>query len=184
MEIVALILAKSDSKRLPNKNILKFNGMPMFLWNVKKCLRIFEKVYVSSDSDKILKLAKKVGAIPIKRPKSLCGDVPNIPVYQQALSFMDFPDAIVAIQANSPTIDRKLIILATELLEFRFKEIMTCYSNHKPYGSIWAMTIDRLLNYQDYYKPNPEVMLIDPSIDIHTKEDFKKALCQFKTRKS
>jgi CMP-N-acetylneuraminic acid synthetase len=50
-KISALILAKSDSRRLPKKNTLDFNGVPMFLVNVIKCVEIFDKTYVSSDDD-------------------------------------------------------------------------------------------------------------------------------------
>lgn len=185
---VALILAKKHSNRLPEKNTLDFNGEPMFLINVKKCLKLFPKVYVSSDSKEILALAKSVGAIPIKRDENLCGDVPNIPVYKHALKKMGDIDGIVAVQANSPTISSKLIFTAKELLEVGYQEIMTCHplqenknyheQSAKIYGSIWALSTKRLENYGDYYKPKPEILLVDTSVDIETEEDLKKALCQ------
>ena len=173
-----LIIAKSDSKRLKNKNAKNFLGKPMFLWNVEKCVGIFEKTYVSSDSDAILKLAKKAGAIPIKRPKELCGNTPNIPVYQHCWEQMGKPDGIVAVQANSPAIDRRLIILAMRLLEFGNQEIMTCHLNYDIYGSIWALTKERLFVYETDYEfrhPCPDILILDPSEDIHTLKDFKKA---------
>ena len=54
--LVGLILAQGKSKRLEGKNRLLFKGKPMFLWNVEKCLKIFSRVYVSSDDDWILRL--------------------------------------------------------------------------------------------------------------------------------
>jgi len=111
---VALLLVKAESKRLPQKNTRNFHGDPMFLRNVEKCLRIFDKVYVSSDSPWILELAETYGAIPIQRSSVLCGDTPNIPVYQHALQFMN-TEAIVAVQANSPTINQNIIGLAKKL---------------------------------------------------------------------
>ena len=120
----ALILAKKGSKRLRNKNILSFQGKPMFLVNVEKCLRIFDKVFVSSDSDYVLDQAEMAGAIPIKRGEELCGDVPNIPVYQHALQFMGETDGIVAVQANSPTIDINIIGLGKKLMEWGLNEVM------------------------------------------------------------
>lgn len=174
MVIYALILAKKDSKRLTSKNSLDLCGKPMFLWNVEKCLEIFKKTFVSSDSNEILKIAKDAGAIPIKRPAELCGDTPNIPCYQHAIKEMKC-DAIVAVQANSPTIRPGVIRQAKDLIEAGNDEIMTYYGNFEPYGSVWAIIADKLENYKDPYNPEPESWIFDNSIDIHTQQDFNKA---------
>jgi len=176
--LAGLVIAKGSSKRLPQKNRLDLNGKPMFLWNVQKLLRIVPRVYVSSDDPWILDEAEWAGAIPIKRPPELCGETPNIPVYQHALGFMNGVDGIIAVQANSPTIDSHLIEIAKELLLAGFKEIMTMHKGGSIYGSIWAIRADKLRNYGDPYKPNPSILLVDSSIDIHTQEDFIKALKQ------
>ena len=175
---VGLIIAKGKSKRLEGKNRRPFNGKALFLWNTDKCREIFSRVYISSDDDNILGEAEWVGAIPIKRPIELCGDTPNIPVYQHALQFMNGVDGIVAVQANSPNIKSKLIEIAKELLEKGFQEIMTMHEDGSIYGSIWAISTKRLREYGDPYKPKPEVLLLDRSIDIHTEDDFQKAQCQ------
>lgn len=169
------MLIKGDSKRLPHKNTIEINGKPMFLWNLKKALNILDKVYVSSENNEILKLAKKAGADIIKRPIELCGDTPNIPVYQHALKSMEEPESIIAIQANSPNLNRNLIDDVKYLMDYGFREVITCHKDHSIYGSIWAIRVDRLKEYGDPYKPTPEVLLVDPSIDIHTKEDLKQA---------
>lgn len=176
--LVALILAKKNSRRLPEKNRLDFNGVPMFLVNTKKCLKIFSRVYVSSDDDWILSEAEDAGAIPIKRPEELCGDTPNIPVYQHALQFMNGVDGIVAVQANSPTINSKIIENVKSLILMGAREVMTKHQDGTIYGSVWGLSRKRLENYGDPYKPNPDLLLVDCSIDIHTIEDFKKATCQ------
>src|SRR3990167_821307 len=88
VKLAGLILAKSQSSRLTSKNILDFHGKPMFLVNVEKCLRVFDDVYVSSDSEEILKITKDAGAKPILRGVELCGDTPNIPVYRHAIEQM------------------------------------------------------------------------------------------------
>lgn len=150
----------------------------MFLWNVEKCLKIFDKVYVSSDDPEILFLAWNAGATCIERGPELGGETPNIPVYQHALKHMEDTDAIVAVQANSPTIDSYLIYKAKTYLMNGVSEIMTCHPDCSIYGSIWALTRDRLLNYGDPYDPQPNVLWVDSSIDIHDEDDLKKALCQ------
>src|SRR3990167_10339966 len=143
LKSVALILAKSQSNRLPNKNTLMFHGKPMFLVNVEKCLGIFEKVYVSSDSDEILKQAEDIGAIGIKRGEELCGEVPNIPVYQHAFTFMDNPDFIVAVQANSPTVKEEVICRVKDFMDSGSSEVITVHGGGKLYGSVWALSRDR-----------------------------------------
>lgn len=180
MKTVGLILAKSQSKRLPNKNVLLFHNKPMFLHNVDKCLGIFDKVYVSSDSDEILDWADSRGAIGIKRPVELCGETPNILVYKHAVMYMSDVDAIVAVQANSPTV---LPIIIKEVKDslLKYDEVMTVHPNGKIYGSVWGLTMKKLYSYKntyDYYNPTPQFVIKDMSIDIHTKNDFLMALSQ------
>jgi len=169
-----LLIVKRKSKRLPNKNILPINGEPMFLTNVRKCRKIFDRVYVSSDSTEILKQAMEVGAVSIKRPKNLCGSTPNIFVYRHALDRI-LEDKIVAVQANSPTVKPDLIHLVMDLMKTK-EEVMTCHSNYKPYGSVWGLTKDRIKNYGNPRKPTPEVLIVDTSIDIHNESDYQEVL--------
>ena len=74
-KICSIILARGASKGLKNKNILNFCGKPLILWTIEACISSgIEDVYVSSDSDKILKLSRDYGAKIIKRPKKLSQD--------------------------------------------------------------------------------------------------------------
>lgn len=74
--IAAIILARGGSKGIKNKNIIKINGKPLIYWSIKACLnsKKINSVWLSSDNNQILKLAKKYGAQIIKRPKSISGD--------------------------------------------------------------------------------------------------------------
>jgi len=178
---VALMLVKKQSSRLKDKNWLDFKDKPMFQWNLEKCLKIFKKVYVSSDYEYILKIANSLGAIPLKRPLELCGNVPNIPVYQYVLKqMMTKPDIIVAVQANSPTIKCHLIQLAKDIMEQDdVAELMTCHPDGKVYGSIWALqtwALEKYDNYKSFKDNHTSVYITDTSVDIHTLEDFNKAL--------
>lgn len=175
MEISSVILAKSKSKRLPNKNTLDYKGEPMFLTNVKKCVSIFKDTYVSSDSHQTLKEAESVGAIGILRGEDLCGDTPSVPVFQHAFQQMSSDiDGIISVQANSPQVERNLIVLVKKLMEIGMQEVMTCDKDYKIYGSIWGISKERLLNYGDPYKQKPDVLLLDTSLDIHTLSDYNK----------
>ena len=80
---IALVPAKSNSRRLPGKNVRQLAGFPLFVHSIRAaqaCCRI-DHVVVSSDSDEILQRAEETGVIAIKRPIELCGDsVPNFEV--------------------------------------------------------------------------------------------------------
>ena len=73
---VAVIIARGGSKGIPNKNIVKFCGKPLLVWSIEnaKKTRGISSVWVSSDSKKILKIAKDSGANTITRPKHLSKD--------------------------------------------------------------------------------------------------------------
>ena len=158
----------------------------MFLWNLQKCLKVFDKVYVTSDDYGILKMSVLEGAEPIHRGKELCGDTPDIPVFQHAFSKMTDVDAIVAVHANNPGIEQNLITIIKKILEMGVPEVMTCYpmfrdngykSQGNPInGSIRGMTKERLESYGDPYSPNPEVLVVDSSLEIETIDDYKLAL--------
>jgi len=64
-------------------------------------------------------------------------------------------------------------------MEMGTGEAMTCHADYSIYGSVWAMTKERLQNYGDPYKPTPDVLVVDTSTDIHTEEDFKRAINEY-----
>ena len=74
---LAVIPARSGSKRIKNKNITKVYGKPIIYYVIKKLIKckIFDRIIVSTDSEKISKLSNKYGAeTPFRRPKYLSGD--------------------------------------------------------------------------------------------------------------
>jgi CMP-N-acetylneuraminic acid synthetase len=75
-KVTAIILARGGSKGIPNKNILDFLGIPLVAWSViqAKLTNEIDDVYISSDSDVILDIAERYGAVKIKRPDNISGD--------------------------------------------------------------------------------------------------------------
>ena len=74
---ICIIPARGGSQRVPKKNIADFHGKPLISYTIKAALKskLFGKhVYVSSDSQAILDIAKKYGAKPIKRPAKIAKD--------------------------------------------------------------------------------------------------------------
>ena len=74
-KIISLIPARKGSKGIPNKNIINLSGKPLIHYAIQASKQsIVEETWVSSDSDKILNISKKLGAKTIKRPKEISGD--------------------------------------------------------------------------------------------------------------
>jgi len=72
-QIIALIPAKKNSQDLKNKNLKKLNNLSLFelaILGAKKS-KFINKIYLSSDSDKILNKGKKYQIELIRRKKSL-----------------------------------------------------------------------------------------------------------------
>ncbi len=77
LDIVALIPARSGSKRVPDKNIRPLAGHPLIAYTIAAAIDsgIFSEVVVSTDSEHYAKIVQHYGAeIPFLRPTELAGD--------------------------------------------------------------------------------------------------------------
>jgi len=115
MKIAALITAKGTSE-LKNKNLLKINKRPIIWYpcNEAKKVNDIKKFFVSSEDNKILNLCEKYGYKKIKRTKHL--SKPNSKhenVLKHTINYFKshnyFPDIIVVLLGNAPTIKKKWI---------------------------------------------------------------------------
>jgi len=121
---LAIIPARSGSKRIKNKNIKIFYGYPIIRYSIHQALRsrLFKKIIVSTDSNRIKKIAIKYGAsVPFLRNKNLSGDY--TPIYKVLLNVLkkikkdDLPKYFCLIYATAPLIDKKDIIKSINLFK-------------------------------------------------------------------
>ena len=79
-EIIAIIPARGNSKRLKNKNILKIGDKLLLEHVIQNVLdsKIFKKIFVSSDDNKVLNIAKNYPVISYKRPKKIARDTSTV----------------------------------------------------------------------------------------------------------
>ena len=65
MKTLAIITARGGSKRIPNKNIKLFLGKPIIKYSIEAAIKsnCFDEIMVSTDSEKISKIAKDSGAL-------------------------------------------------------------------------------------------------------------------------
>ena len=122
---LAIIPARKGSKRITNKNIKKFNGIPIIAYTIKaaKKSKIFDYISVSTDCKIIAKVAIKYGAkVDFKRPKKISDDkTKTIDVINHAINFYnkDFErfKYTCCLYPASPFIDYKNIIEAYNALK-------------------------------------------------------------------
>jgi pseudaminic acid cytidylyltransferase len=77
MRNLAVIPARSGSKRIPDKNIRPFLGKPIIAYSIAVATesRLFEEVMVSTDSDEIARVARRHGAtVPFRRSAANAND--------------------------------------------------------------------------------------------------------------
>ena len=74
--ITAFIPARGGSKGILGKNIKEFAGKPLVVHSIEYALesKLIEAVVVSTDDDKIAKIARKAGARIVNRPPELSTD--------------------------------------------------------------------------------------------------------------
>ena len=60
--ILAIIPARGGSKRIKNKNLIDFFGKPMISYSIDVAhkTKLFDRIFVSTDSPKIAKVVKKI----------------------------------------------------------------------------------------------------------------------------
>lgn len=77
MSNICIVPARGNSKRIKNKNIRKFNDIPMIAFAIEAALasNLFEHIIVSTDNYEIAKIAKQYNAeVPFMRPDNLSDD--------------------------------------------------------------------------------------------------------------
>src|SRR5258708_19171023 len=126
---LAVVAARGGSKGIPHKNLIDLCGKPLIAWTVAQAgaARGVDVVAVSSDSDAILAAAEAAGAVGVRRPDEISGDLASSEeAWLHALDQLDGRRGpfgrIVALQATSPIreasdIDHALDAFAREKLD-------------------------------------------------------------------
>ena len=106
MSIVALVPARSGSKRAIGKNIRPVRGHPLMAYSIAAALQsgVFDAVYVSTDSLEYAQIARDYGAETIMRPAEFAHDLsPDYYWIRHALSVIEpKPLAFATLRPTSP----------------------------------------------------------------------------------
>lgn len=111
MKTSCIILARSGSKGIKNKNIINFCNKPLISWTIlqAKSCKLVNDIWVSSDSIHILNIARKYNVKTILRPKNISQDhSTSEQAWIHALEIIKnsnngkLPDYVLAPQVTSP----------------------------------------------------------------------------------
>lgn len=144
MNIVTIIPARGGSKGIKNKNILKIKNKPLIYYSIdiSKKIKLINQTFVSSDSLKILKISKNLGAEIIQRPKKISQDKSrDIEAFQHFYDeyrkkYKKEIDLIVHLRATTPFRKKKTIKKIIEIMIKNKKfSSLRCFvkSSHSPY---------------------------------------------------
>jgi len=123
---IGIVAAKSNSNRLPNKNILPLSGKPMFWHSVKPLLEsdLIDKVYVATDSNFIKNYCEERNVDVIWRSKNASRDEDKlINILRYAHYYIDeVCDTVTTIMANCPghatqDVNKALLLLKNKNLQ-------------------------------------------------------------------
>lgn len=104
-KVIAVIPARGGSTRLPDKNMRMFAGRPLVAWTIIQALNALtiDEVWVSSDSERIMEVASRLGARTYKREQEEKDDAPGyVPMLEIAAKIMEPRDVMVGLMATSP----------------------------------------------------------------------------------
>lgn len=145
-----IIPARGGSKRIRNKNIKKFLGLPIIFYslnNAKKS-KLFEKIHVSTDSDRICKVVNKFGFnIDFLRPRVLAKDFSSSIevlrfVFNEYEKKGEHFDEIWSLSACAPLILPIDLIKASKLLNKReIKSVISVTEYDSPIE--WALEFEK-----------------------------------------
>ncbi|NOR68213.1 MAG: acylneuraminate cytidylyltransferase [Methylomarinum sp.] len=123
-KVLIIIPARGGSKGIPRKNLRSLAGKPLLYYSVKMAFRSCYKpdVYVSSDDEEILTIAKKLGSKVIHRDASKAQDQTTLdPVIYDAYKQAEAKekksyDVIITLQPTSPLLKTSSLDSAIEKL--------------------------------------------------------------------
>jgi CMP-N,N'-diacetyllegionaminic acid synthase len=139
-KIIALIIAKKNSKGLKNKHLLNLSGKKIIEWSFSEAnqSKYVDEVMLSTDSDKIINIAKKYKIkVPFKRPLRLSRDISKITdVVNHTKKFLkknnnDNFDLLILLQGSSPFRTGKHIDGAIDHFIKNYKKASTLVSGYK-----------------------------------------------------
>ncbi|MDX1828183.1 MAG: acylneuraminate cytidylyltransferase family protein [Lutibacter sp.] len=140
LKTIAIIPARGGSKRLPNKNLLPLNGIPLIVHSINYAKENnIDKIVVSTEDRTIKDIALKNNVEVLDRPKHLAEDnATTVSVMKHVLEHnKEIFDTVILLQPTNPL--RPVNLLKEALQKFKegnYDSLMTVTRNHQKFGKI------------------------------------------------
>ena len=191
MKRLAIITARSGSKGLKNKNILDIGGKPLIAYSIEGARQsgIFDRVIVSTDSEKYADISRQYGAEVMMRGENLSNDnASSFMVIQDILERIgDAFDYFVLLQPTSPMRRAQHIVEAARQFEEgmdRFDFLVSVTPAEHNHLLVRPIEEDNSMKYFDTdfssykrqaycdYSPNGAIFIAKPTAYLEQKHFF------------
>ena len=203
-KIIAIIPARSGSKSIKDKNLTELGKKPLIAWSIQSCFKskLISKVYVSTDSFKYAKIAKKFGPVEILlRPKKISSDFStDYQMIKHAIANIDYDYNYIAhIRPTTPLrktsdlnkaikifINSKFTSLRSvhQMSETSYKSVEVNRGVLKPLKNL-NFTVDEInaprQKFKKTYSPNGVIDIYKKSLIIKNKLLFGNNVKAYKT---
>lgn len=185
--VIALIPARSGSKRVSDKNIRPLAGHPLIAYTISAALQsgIFSSIIVSTDSEQYADIAKRYGAeVPFLRPPEIAGELsPDIEWVEYTLKQLKDRDRVYdcfsILRPTSPFRQPEMIRRAwQEFLAEKGVDSLRAVEKCKQHpGKMWVVRGNRMVPllplspaeqpwHSSQYQSLPEVYVQNASLEI------------------
>ena len=158
---LGVIPARSGSKGIKNKNILRVAGKPLIAYTIRQAqsLSDYFSTIVSTDSQKIARVARSCGAdVPFMRPRDLATDTTGmLAVLKHALQQYEkkngvFVKAVVLLDLTAPVRKKQDIIRMTRIFQKEKPDLLVAVKNshRNPYFNMLKIDAARATKETSY----------------------------------
>ncbi len=148
MKVAAFIPARLQSERFPGKLLKNLKNKPVILhtWENMIRTRLFDQVWVITDSDEIEKVIKQAGGTVKRSKKTHPSGTDRIAEYASETD----TEIIINVQGDEPFVHRELLQKIIETFENDTQKKLDIVSLMKP-----------ISNKEDFYNPNRVKVVTD-----------------------
>ena len=186
---IAIIPCKTDSTRVKFKNLREIDGLTLLEISIKYALNchLVEKVYVSTESQKVIDIASKYNVEFIGRRKNLLGDAEVCDVYVDVINNLienkkinpNSYEYVIGIQPDHPDRDNNLDDLLNYAFENKYDDLFTVSEKYVRTGSVRVIRMEHI----KYGLVSRRVGCFkDDATNIHSLEDLKNAAIRIKSK--
>ena len=174
MKIKALVVVRSGSQRVVNKNIRPFAGSSLLEIKLNQLKRIpnIDGIVVNSNDDKMLEIASNMGCEVVKRDEYYASNQVSMSEVYRNMAENVNADVIAYINATNPLLNDRTIVQAIENYKKNISQYDSLNSAHliKEFLFKENLPINYDLRHQPRSQDLPDISALNFAINIISRE--------------